>query len=431
MTFLKFLETKNLTLEQFKLKSAEEKKALEKEHSELAQKAAEETQEALKQLQEDSEATKEALQNAMNENHQAQVEANKSIMKIVEQQGIALAEAIKSGASKGDRSDLMVEIKENMEAFKNIAKRIGDIKEVTIKADVTRASITNNEQANDLAGVGQLAFARTRAVDLFPTIPMSSTNDNGIVRYYDWDQATTVRAADMVAEGAVFPESTAVWEKFTEELRKIGDTLPVTAEFFEDEQMFAAELQMFLRLNVDLKYNDQIINGDNTGQNLNGLITISPAFVPAASGISDASIYDLIVKVKEDIEASRDGKYMVNFALMNLVDVNLMKLKKDANENYILPPFVDRAGNVVDGITIVVDNSVTANTMFMGDSRFGRKYEKGGVEISRGTVANQFVEDMETLKIRKRALFLVRNVDRTGFSQVTDIAAALVTLATP
>jgi len=114
---------------------------------------------------------------------------------------------------------------------------------------------------------------------------------------------------------------------------------------------------------------------------------------------------------------------------MNIADVNLMKLKKDANENYILPPFVDRSGNVVDGITIVVDNKVVANTMIMGDSRYGRVYEKNGVTISRGVVNAQFVEDTTTLKVRKRMLLLVRNVDQTGFRKVTSISAALTTLA--
>ena len=76
-----------------------------------------------------------------------------------------------------------------------------------------------------------------------------------------------------------------------------------------------------------------------------------------------------------------------------------------------------------------VDNAVTANTMVMGDSRYGRIYEAVGLQLSRGTVGTQFVEDEETLKVRKRLLFLIREVDKTGFAQVADIDAALVTLA--
>ncbi len=391
---------------------------------------------AFKTMEEDVNTTKEQLKEAQDAHAKAQAEeiktvfeAMSSISKAQKEQGIALAKLIsEGGSSSAPVSLLKKELAEKKEDLKAISK--GDKNEIVeIKALTNRAAITNNEQALDLPDIGQLATGRMRAIDLFPRIPVTGSNHNGTVRYYDWDQATTVRAAAMVAEGGTFPESTAKWEKFTIDLKKIGDTLPVTAEFFEDEAMFAAELTMFLTLNVDLEANNQVINGDGTGQNLTGLVTSSPAFVPAASGISDASIYDLIVKVKEDIETDQDAKYMANFALMNISDVNLMKLKKDANENYIMPPFVDRGGNVVDGITIVVDNKVAANTMIMGDSRFGRIYEMAGVQISRGLVDAQFVEDTETLKIRKRMLLLVRNVDKTGFLKVTDISAALVTLA--
>jgi len=212
-------------------------------------------------------------------------------------------------------------------------------------------------------------------------------------------------------------------------VQKVGSTIPVTEEFFEDEQMFYAEIGMFMRTNVDIKVNDQIVNGDGLSNNLVGLVASVPTYTPVASGIADASIYDLIVKQREAIASVYGSKYRVDFALMNLADINKMKLKKDANNNYILPPFVDRSGNQVDGLTIIEDNSVAANTMFVGDRRFARIYERSGVEISQGVVGNQFAEDAMTLKIRKRLAFLIREVDKTGFLKTTDISAALTTLA--
>lgn len=421
-TLKQFLEGKNITQEKFNEMDAEAKAGLFNELNEV-------NATAFKTLQEDTATTKEELQKAINDQAELTAEQNKTILTAMKEQGLAIKQMMENGTPVSKVVTLTSEVKANKEALEALTKD-GAIGSVELKADTTRASIINNEQALDLPDIGQLATGRMRAIDLFPTINVSGSNNNGTVRYYDWDQATTVRAAAMVAEGGTFPESTAKWEKFTIDLKKIGDSLPVTEEFFEDEAMFAAELEMFLRLNVELEANDQVVNGDGTGNNLTGLVTSSPAFVPVASGISDASIYDLIVKVKEDIETDQDAKYVTNFALMNIADVNLMKLKKDANENYIMPPFVDRAGNIVDGVTIVVDNKVVANTMIMGDSRYGRVYMKNGVQVSRGTVDAQFVEDTTTLKIRKRMLLLVRNVDKTGFRKVTSISAALTTLAT-
>jgi hypothetical protein len=50
--------------------------------------------------------------------------------------------------------------------------------------------------------------------------------------------------------------------------------------------------------------------------------------------------------------------------------------------------------------------------------------------LSRGYTGSQFVEDMMTLKARKRLALLVRTADKGGFAKVTSISAALTTLAT-
>jgi hypothetical protein len=106
-----------------------------------------------------------------------------------------------------------------------------------------------------------------------------------------------------------------------------------------------------------------------------------------------------------------------------------MKLKKDANENYVIPPFVSRDGTEVAGILVLEENAIVANTMVLGDRSYARIYEKAGIVISRGMVNAQFNEDMETLKARTRLAFLIRGADKGGFLKVTSISAALVTLA--
>lgn len=164
---------------------------------------------------------------------------------------------------------------------------------------------------------------------------------------------------------------------------------------------------------------------------MTGVFASIDAYTPVASGIQDASIYDLAVKVSEDITSVGGSKYMPDFALMNIADINKMKLKKDANNNYVMPPFVSRDGEQVSGMVILEENAVPANSMVIGDRRFARIYEIAGVQLSRGVVNAQFSSDLETLKARTRLAFLIRGADKGGFRKVTDISAALTTLATP
>jgi len=317
---------------------------------------------------------------------------------------------------------LVDELKTNKDALIAISK--GGKGEIQLKALSDRASIDPNLNYLPLAEITQLGVKRRSLYDVLPKIQVSVGNHNGVIKYRDWDEDTTVRAAAMVAEGAPFPESTAKYKDYTQPLQKIGDTLPVTEEFFEDEAQAAGELRMFLETNVNTVIDNQLVNGPGTGITLLGLVASSPAFVPAASGIAGANIYDLVKKVRTAIVFNRGSKYSPDIVLMNSNTLDRLQLDKDLNNNYTFKD-VDSIGSMI----IVEDNNMADNVLIVGDRRYARIYEMGGVVISEGYKGDQFVEDEMTLKARKRMLLLVKNGDRTGFLKVTNITTALATLA--
>lgn len=364
---------------------------------------------------------KEEVKNAV-------TEANKNLDDVI---GAEVSKQLLEKGSKGEESvkTLKSEIAENKDAIIKVAK--GETKEsVILKAISNRASIANNQQAVDLTDVGQLATRKLSLYDIFPKVQVSSSNHNGTIRYYDWDEDTIARAAASVAEGATFPESTAKFKKGSIVLEKIGDTLPVTEEFLKDEAMFASELSLFLDTNVQLVVDSQLCNGTGASNTLVGLYQSSPAFTPVASGIVDANIYDLIIKVSEDITTIGGSKYMPNAVIARKSVINQMKLKKDGENNYLLPPFVSADGRNIDGMLVIESNIAPANTLVVCDTRYAKIYETGGVELSTGLVGDQFIEDAMTLKARKRLAFLIREADKGGFRKVTNITTALATLAT-
>lgn len=348
-------------------------------------------------------------------------------LKKVKDDNIELALEVKQLKEKGEEKEptFVDEIKAKKEDLRKVVK--GELGEITIKADTVRASIANSASQMMLSTIGQLGVKKVGLYDLFRKVQMPSKgNDAGKIVYHDWDESTTVRAAAMVAEGASFPESTAKFSKHSVELKKIGDTLPVSEEFGEDETSAAAELEMFLDVNVSQKRDEQIAIGDNTGQNLAGLYPTAPAYTPTAQGIADANIKDLARRMRTSIVKTRGSKYAPDFIAANSDVIDQYILKKDANNNYMF----DAQTGTIAGLRIVEDNNLADNTLVVGDSRFGTIYEKGGYSIEKVYVNAQAIEDMATLKARKRMLLLVRNVDKTGFLKCTDIAAALTTLET-
>ena len=361
-----------------------------------------------------------------------QIEA---LLAVTKTQGEALGKLMDGNTSIGVvLSPFEKSIEDNMENIKSGAshphseKRTFSV-DISGKAAFTAGSVVNNTDALRLQEIGQLASRRLSIWDSLPKIPVPR-DANGTVRYTDWSEGSIARAAAMIAEGGTFPESTAVFQEYSITLKKVGDTIPITEESLYDRARFAAELNLFLQTNVNLITDQQVFLGDGTGNNMSGFYTTATTYVPAASGIADPSIYDLIVKVREVMTAGKDSKIMPNVVYMNIVDINRYKLKKDANNNYVMPPFVDSNGSVIDGITVIESNIVASNTLCMADNRFIRVYEEQGLQVSTGLVNDQFTRDLITLKARRRAEVLVRQADRQAVYRVTDISAALVTLGT-
>jgi hypothetical protein len=379
---------------------------------------------------------KAEIKNASDEEKEAlkeNVKAAEAKLDELRKENIKFGLEIKSIHEKGGKfvaeaTTAFKELSENMDKIKEIAKgRTTD--EVEIKALTLRSAVQGDEGAVDLNTVGQYGRVTLSMWDLFPKITLPNGTNQGQIRYYDWDEASTVEAAEMVAEGAAYPESTAKWQKYTIDLKKIGDTLPVTEEFFEDEALFAAEIRMFLMRNVEDIMDYQIARGAGTGENLTGLQTTATAFTPAAVAHYDTpNIFDLLCAMKEQVTKTRGSKYRPNFVAMNKTTMNKMFGEKDGDKNYLKHPLLAPNMSSFDGMTFVEANILENDVIIIGDNRYGVIYHKPGITLSRGYSGTQFVEDEITLKVRKRCLFLIRNVDASSFIKVTDIDAALAAI---
>jgi HK97 family phage major capsid protein len=113
---------------------------------------------------------------------------------------------------------------------------------------------------------------------------------------------------------------------------------------------------------------------------------------------------------------------------LNPIDVLRYKLAKGNDEHYLFPPFVSGNGTVIDNMRIHESSQVTANTMLVGDFRYGTRYTLGGVTIEMGHINDQFVKNTFTILAEKRVGLLVRNVDADAFLKVTNITDVLNTL---
>ena len=294
-----------------------------------------------------------------------------------------------------------------------------------VKTNVTRSSVASHTLAFRLPDVGQQAFRATVIADLFRQANVGP-NNNGTIRYVD--QNVVTRNADTRSEAGTFPESAITWIERSLPIEKMADTIPVTHEALMDVDFIESEINRLLEINMALLEDSQVYNGDGSTPTLKGVDTSATAFADSTPKIQDASIYDLINVIQTKISNGKESKYRADSVLMNPTDVLKMFSKKDANNNYVLPPFASPDGSVIAGVRVVPTAVVTADTMLVGDFRQGTYYSSDAFEIEIGFVGDQFKQDLMTIKARKRAALLVRIVDNTAFYNVASIATALTNI---
>lgn len=367
-----------------------------------------------KQLCDNAEAVK-AIQEAIKANEQT-----------LTAQGLTLQE-MQNRASNEDNGDIEKQLSKHIENMRNAVKSRGQY-DTVIKTNYTRSSVTSNPMGQMLPDYGLIGNAKFGLYDAFPKIPVGPES-NGVIRYID--QTTGTRNAAATAEGSALPESAVAWQGYTLPLEKIGTTIPITEEALRHTARLAAEVEMFLQTDVRTAIESNLATGNGSTPNLKGIYTSATVYTAAAANITDANIFDLLVKMGESItgDTTYGGKYQPNVAFMNISDINKMKLKKDANYNYIIPPFVSRDGQVVNGYTIIGSPFITANTCVLGDSRFAKIYEESGYLFDIGyNLTGDYAKDILTMKAKKFMALLTRTADVTGWRKSTNIETDVNTI---
>ena len=346
----------------------------------------------------------------------------KVLHKALEAQGNALTKLMNSRTDVPSVKTIEDYLYANVDKLKNAHKET-----FTFKTDVTTSSLTDSAFAADIQGVGEIATLTTKLLQLFAAGSIGD-GQGGVVRYVDQESVT--RSAAFVSEAGEKPESAITWIVKTVPLETIADTIPVTNQALSNIPFIASEIRNFLLKNLALKVDSSLFSGNGVAPNIYGIYTKATEYVAVASGISDASVYDLLMTMKTNI--TKGSNYTPNYVLINPADMTkYMTLKKDGNDNYILPPFVSYQGGrmFVGGMEVIETSVVTADTLLIGDFSKAVVYTHGGVKVDIGRIDKQFIENMVTIRAEQELGLVVRSVHEDAFNKETGIAAALITLA--
>ena len=226
-----------------------------------------------------------------------------------------------------------------------------------------------------------------------------------------------------VAEGGAKPQMHFVNPtQKTDALKKIAGFIDLTDEFLEDADFLKSEID--IRLLYELAYiqEQQLLNGNGTGQNILGVLNRSGVQTEASAGPTDNfdAVFRAMTKVETNAQLPVDG------LVVHPNDYQRFRLTKDGNQQYYGGgPFAGQYAN--DGLVLqpplwaqktVVTPAIAEGTVAVGSWKLAATaYRKGGVRVESATQhASNFTSNLVTIRAEVRRALAVRKP--LGFCKV-------------
>lgn len=346
-----------------------------------------------------------------------------SLEEVVKKQGETLA-SIKNQTpeKKSSFRELLVA---NKEAFETMIKANGEglVRINTTVKTVSSANATSDTDSYQDRGVGQIQRGMPYMRDLFPKVTLGN-NTHDTVSW--WEQLAVTNNAGNVAEVRTAPTaSNLTWVKKTIDGRRIMDWTKISLDSLKDIDFVMGEIQGLINKNMKLKENTQLISGLGTGNEIAGINTYAQDFVTTGISIADANLIDLLAKMKTQIAVDMLGGAMPNYWLANNTDVDNIRLKKDKNLNYLYPAWAIGGNVAVNGMSLVENPLVTADTLLVGDFNMATLYIWDDLMIEIAQIEDDKKTGLTTIIAYQRENLRVKDVDVKSFVKVDSIAAAL------
>lgn len=164
--------------------------------------------------------------------------------------------------------------------------------------------------------------------------------------------------------GGYKPEGSTTFQKVTATVKTIAEWVPATKRALADASQLRGLIDDELRGDLAEEEEDQILNGDGTGENLTGILS--------TSGIqTQAFATDMLTTIRRSKTKVRTvGRTPANGILMNPEDVETLDLSKPTSGNgqfYGPGPFANSPIPTVWGLPIVESEAIAAKTALVGN----------------------------------------------------------------
>lgn len=362
------------------------------------------------------------------------IEALKTKLSEVEEKANQMIENNNTNVHKSFEQQVAEQLEANKDAIAAIKGKAN--KEVSLTLKVVGTQTTANVTL-PVATPASYTYQQNPEVivapDLIPFVQNFTDNASTNLVSLPWvDEISGEGDAAFIGEGVVKPLIDIDYEIRYSNAKKVAGKIKVSEEALTDIPFMNAEISRKLKQRHDLALQDGILNGDGTGANLTGITTVAAAFAAGglALSINNAQNYDVLVAAYNQILVTSDSNYIPTAVFVHPTDATKMKLTKDADNNYIMPPFVSASGDVINNVRIIQNTKIPLGYFLMGD--FSKSHVRNYVDFSIriGYTGDDFEKNLVTILGESRVHHYISENEKIAFvyDQFSVAAAALETV---
>ncbi len=273
-----------------------------------------------------------------------------------------------------------------------------------------------------LPGIVPLRFQRLLVSDLFAQGTTTSSSVSYVIESAFQDLTATV------AEKGTKPQLDLTLARRQDNVSKIANTAKITDEMFHDAAEFQSYLQNRMMFGVQRVEEVQVLNGNGTSPNLQGVLnrTGLASTIATAAGLTALKAMEGIYN---QITALRAVSFVEPDALViNPTDWQTIRLGKDGQGQYYAGgPFTGAYGNggsgveqtSVWGLRAVVTTAIPQGSVLVGGfQECGQIFRRQGLTLAMtDSNVDDFVNNLITLRCEERLALAVYRP--AGFGKVT------------
>lgn len=314
---------------------------------------------------------------------------------------VAQKKAVSSSQPTNFKSSLIKSINDG--AIESLLKGNSNAAKFEMKAgDMTMANAYTGVVAGETV-VPDFKFDPSRSVHIRNLIPNGST-DAQTIRFpkesaYDDGAAAT-------AQGSALGQSDFDITATSVNVEKIGTFMRITEEMLADTPQLSSYLSARVPGKVLSIEDNEILNGDGSSPNLDGLFTDGAAFDTTSGGafyqsVESANEYDVLVAACNQLALSN---YTGSAILVNPTDMHKIALLKATTNEYLRNQIYSGLVPTIMGIPVTANTAVTAGKFLVGDLNQATQLwirDNLSVEFSREDSTN-FRDGFVTVKVSER-----------------------------